>query len=186
MEIYQAAERYNEHLAELSRNYSDPLPPIWQVQYMDHMGAYTLTLETFACPAGKRWMQDYEDSAEHIDAVFITKQRGGIRYFKTLDAVASALRQIGQQTLVFDLGRYSNNEDDDMTNEAEVFAVDQNWQEETTIYWFRYDGEVYGVAESGPTTEYLDADGCPLPEDGRLPEVMRHCVVTDAIRRQWS
>jgi hypothetical protein len=42
------------------------------------------------------------EPAEFTEARTITKQRGGTRIFKTLDAVAVALQQIGQPVLPLD------------------------------------------------------------------------------------
>lgn len=49
-----------------------------------------------------------------------------------------------------------------MTTETYI-SKDQNWNDETTTYWFDVDGETYGVVESSyPTTKtVVDVDGCP-------------------------
>ena len=58
---------------------------------------------------------------------------------------------------------------------VEYNGKDQNWQDETTIYWFTLDGKdygtgftfhnsVYGVADSNGNTSILDCDGCPMVE----------------------
>jgi len=67
---------------------------------------------------------------------------------------------------------------------AKFISKDQNWQNESTTYWFKLDdGDVYGVCESGGTDAVLDADGCPLTEgDGLTIAVRRACVVTDELR----
>lgn len=77
---------------------------------------------------------------------------------------------------------------------AQFISKDQNWQDESTIYWFKldgadhgtshtFDGAVFGIWESGPTAAVLDADGCPLTEgDGITIAVRRACVVTDELR----
>ena len=69
---------------------------------------------------------------------------------------------------------------------------DQNWQDETTIYWFRLDGfgtgavfenDTYGVAETGSDTYIVDADGTPIPY-GDYDEiaVRKYCIVTNEMR----
>lgn len=39
---------------------------------------------------------------------------------------------------------------------------DQNWQNETTNYWFNVDGETYAVSDNNGTLKLLDCDGCPV------------------------
>ncbi len=41
---------------------------------------------------------------------------------------------------------------------------DQNWADETTIYWFSVDCENYGIAYNNGKTKLLDCDGCPVEE----------------------
>ena len=77
---------------------------------------------------------------------------------------------------------------------------DQDWTEESTIYWFRLKGEdygtkivlddVYGIVESGPGSELdgsvyrvVDNDGTPLTEgDQETIAVINHAYVTDEMR----
>ena len=63
---------------------------------------------------------------------------------------------------------------------------DQNWQDETTIYWFDVDGESFGVAESGPDATVLDCDGCPVntqdAKNARLEALKDY--VTDELRSE--
>lgn len=71
---------------------------------------------------------------------------------------------------------------------------DQNWQEESTTYWFEltgedtgtdcvFDGECFGVCEQGSDSRILDCDGCPMTVGDRAEiAASRHCVVTDDIR----
>lgn len=84
-----------------------------------------------------------------------------------------------------------------MTTATATFVCHDNiWQNETTVYWFElrgidrgtgieFDGQTYGIAESGPETSVLDADGCPLTEgDGITIAVRRAAQVTDDLRQQ--
>lgn len=71
---------------------------------------------------------------------------------------------------------------------------EQDWQNETTRYWFCLDGIDYGtgivfnggqfaIAESGGTDSVLDADGFPLTESDWLAIAVRnHCVVNEEMR----
>lgn len=45
---------------------------------------------------------------------------------------------------------------------ATYIAKDQNHQDETTIYWFDVEGEVYGVAESEGTQTVVGCDGAGI------------------------
>ena len=42
-------------------------------------------------------------------------------------------------------------------------SKDQNWADETTIYWFEeeYFGEIYGMADNNGFLKPLDCDGTP-------------------------
>ena len=65
---------------------------------------------------------------------------------------------------------------------ATFITADQNWQDETTIYWFDMDGEMYGMVE-GEGAGAVDCDGCPIDyNDALRAEVERNCIVTDEIR----
>lgn len=84
------------------------------------------------------------------------------------------------------------------TATATFLSVDQNWQDETTIYWFRldgtdygtkieFDGETFGIAESGGDDRILDEDGSPLTEgDHQTIAVRNTAEVTDTLREQAS
>lgn len=42
-------------------------------------------------------------------------------------------------------------------------ATDQNWQDETTIYWFENEnGEQYGVSDCNGHQTIVDCDGYPV------------------------
>lgn len=70
---------------------------------------------------------------------------------------------------------------------ATFIGADQNWAEETTIYWFRIEGDSdlagkeFGIAESGPMSTVVDSDGAPLDYSDRR-RVAAACVVTDELR----
>lgn len=38
-------------------------------------------------------------------------------------------------------------------------SKDQNWQDETTIYWFLVSGDVYGVRDHNGVRDLVDEDG---------------------------
>lgn len=77
---------------------------------------------------------------------------------------------------------------------ATFIEKDQNWQSETTIYWFElsgedrgtgieFDGETFGIAESGPDSRVVDSEGAPLAEgDHQAIAVRNTAQVTDEIR----
>jgi len=56
-------------------------------------------------------------------------------------------------------------------------VVEQDWQNETTRYWFglELDGDLehFCVAESGGLTQILDADGAPITEGDYLEAQVR-------------
>jgi len=41
---------------------------------------------------------------------------------------------------------------------------DQNWQEETTVYWFEVGAETYAISDNYGILSMLDCDGCPINE----------------------
>ena len=65
-----------------------------------------------------------------------------------------------------------------MTNEIVFVDKDQNWQDETTNYWFLVDGESYGISDSNGEQRLLDSDGCPVEDcndhDGIKALLMPH------------
>ena len=72
---------------------------------------------------------------------------------------------------------------------AAFISADQNFAEETTIYWFRIEGDSdlagkeFGIAESGTTSTVVDSDGAPLDySDHDRRRVAAACIVTDEIR----
>lgn len=76
----------------------------------------------------------------------------------------------------------------------EHVVTDQNWQDQTTIYWFElygeeygtgieFDGETFGIAESDEPSKVLDSDGVPLPECEHTTIAVRNTIkVTDEMR----
>lgn len=79
---------------------------------------------------------------------------------------------------------------------VEFKSKDQNWQEGSTTYWFEltgedfgtdcvFDGEWFGVCESGSDSRILEWDGCPMTVGDRAEiAAKRHCVVTDEMRAE--
>lgn len=94
MQLHQASAKYAQHRQQL--DILDPSADVWEVFHYVHQGkvVYRLALHC----ALDAPLPDPADPA-YEDARLITKQRGGARYFKTLDAVAAALLQIGQDNL---------------------------------------------------------------------------------------
>lgn len=87
-----------------------------------------------------------------------------------------------------------------MTNATATFtSADQNWQSESTTYWFDIEGtekgtgwefqgtETYGIVESGTDTTVVDCDGRSMTEgDNETIAVRNIAVVNDAIRKEAS
>jgi hypothetical protein len=67
----------------------------------------------------------------------------------------------------------------------EFIGSDQNWQDGTTTYWFRIDGQTFGVVEGERNPGVIDADGMPVDYNDTLRnQVQSACVVTDEMRRK--
>jgi len=69
---------------------------------------------------------------------------------------------------------------------AKFFDADQNWQDETTIYWFDLEGTTYGIVEGddAASSRIVNADGYPLTEgDPEHVRADRAIEMTDEIRR---
>lgn len=87
----------------------------------------------------------------------------------------------------------TTSEDDTMAT-ATFIEKSQNWQEETTTYWFElngedygtgieFDGETFGIAESGPDSQVVDSEGAPLTDGDHQAIAVRNTVeVTDEMR----
>jgi hypothetical protein len=85
-----------------------------------------------------------------------------------------------------------------MTNAtAKFIEADQNWQEESTTYWFElngtdygtgyeFNGETYGVVESGSDEPVIvNSDNYPLVDGDVETIAVRNTVaVTDEIRKE--
>ena len=79
---------------------------------------------------------------------------------------------------------------------ATYTSKDQNWQDETTIYWFEISGvdigtgasldaQVFGIAESGGDDTVVDCDGSPCTEgDAVTIAVRKVAIVTDDMRME--
>ena len=52
-------------------------------------------------------------------------------------------------------------------NELAVSYIskDQNWENESTTYWFNVGSGVFGIVESGNDKNIVDEDGCPVNTD---------------------
>ena len=76
---------------------------------------------------------------------------------------------------------------------AEFIEKDQQWQEESTTYWFEVDGldnpegfdynGIYGVVE-GRNAGVVHEDSDPVLNDWIRDQVKRHCIITDEMRDQ--
>ena len=72
-------------------------------------------------------------------------------------------------------------------NKGEIMkylSTDQNHQNETTVYWFDKDGEIFGVAECCGELALLDCDGCEI-EDNHTNKGEFFNAVTDEIRMYY-
>jgi hypothetical protein len=47
---------------------------------------------------------------------------------------------------------------------ADYISTDQNFQDETTNYWFLVGGEIYALSDCNGELQLLDCDGCPFEE----------------------
>lgn len=98
MQLHQAAAKYPEHRQQLNeKGYfsEDVWTPFHQVNDQGKV-VYHLALHS-AIDRDSR--PSVGDRDAYDEACFITKQRGGVRQFKTLDALVAALLQIGQDNL---------------------------------------------------------------------------------------
>ena len=69
-------------------------------------------------------------------------------------------------------------------SEIKFLSKDQNYQNESTSYWFDVDGETWGVVESGNDSKVVDYDGYPVNLDSRPNIHVRYLgeSVTDEMR----
>ena len=89
MEVYQAAELYSDMIENLYsiQNRFDDYP--WEAV---HCGDYWILVLNHNLT--KHYLEFKRDALSNI---FITKQRGGNRHFRSFESLQNALRQIGQQ-----------------------------------------------------------------------------------------
>jgi len=98
MQLHEASAKYAEHREQLNNKglfHEDVWTPFHQI---DDQGKviYDLCLHANIDYDSRPSVADLE---AYNEARRITKQRGGVRHFKTLDAVAAALLHIGQQNM---------------------------------------------------------------------------------------
>lgn len=94
MQLHQASAKYAQHRQQLDA--IDPAEDVWQVFHYVDQGKVVYRLALHGALDGP--LPDPVDPG-YAEKRLITKQRGGARYFKSLDAVAAALLQIGQENL---------------------------------------------------------------------------------------
>lgn len=66
----------------------------------------------------------------------------------------------------------------------EFIEKDQDWQNETTRYWFSVNNENYCIADQNGETSLLDSEGCQIEDcndhdnikDALLPEYEKHIM----------
>ena len=66
-------------------------------------------------------------------------------------------------------------------------SKDQNWADETTIYWFEEEcsGEIYDIADNNGFIKPLDCDGTPIEGDDYLVnKLLTECVITEEMRAE--
>jgi hypothetical protein len=79
---------------------------------------------------------------------------------------------------------------------SEYYEKTQNWDNESTTYWFKltgidygtemeFEGETYGIVESGCNDPFVvDSDNCSIPESDHLAIAVRNNVaITDEMRK---
>jgi len=103
MQLHEASAKYAEHREQLNmKGYfsEDVWTPYHQVNNQGKV-VYYLALHSFIDKDSRPPVTDID---AYDEARMITKQRGGVRLFKTLDAVVAALLQIGQFNMpLFDI-----------------------------------------------------------------------------------
>jgi len=65
-------------------------------------------------------------------------------------------------------------------------SKDQNYQDETTIYWFKDESNVfYGIADCNGKLTALDCDGMPIDYNNYLRDkVLSECVITEEMKAE--
>jgi len=62
---------------------------------------------------------------------------------------------------------------------------DQNWQDETTIYWFDINDEIYGVSDCNGVETIVNCDGYPVNiNDRKYVHLLNNLIITDGMRRE--
>ena len=71
-----------------------------------------------------------------------------------------------------------------MNNLKAMYAgKDQNYQDETTNYWFELGDDEFAVSECNGSSKLLDCDGSPLNlDDSENQEIFDKLVITDRMR----
>lgn len=80
-----------------------------------------------------------------------------------------------------------------MSINVEFITADQNWQDGTTTYWFKLNGEhgsgrefeneTFGIVEGERNPGPVDCDGMPIDYNEHLRNIITEvCVVDDALR----
>ena len=67
---------------------------------------------------------------------------------------------------------------------SKYISKDQNWANESTTYWFEFDGAEVGVVESGSETYPVDHNSQPIENENLEAQIMAACVVTDEMRAE--
>lgn len=63
---------------------------------------------------------------------------------------------------------------------ANFIEKDQNWQNETTVYWFELDGETWGVSDCNGERTIVDCDGCTVSmSDAKNAHLTAALVITE-------
>lgn len=104
MQLHEAAAKYLEHREALD-NYAQGECAddcVWGVEWHPLRQSYFLLLHFALGDDGELDAGEVDFMEEYPELRHVTKQRGGTRYFRSLDAVASALQQIGQPVLPLD------------------------------------------------------------------------------------
>lgn len=66
---------------------------------------------------------------------------------------------------------------------ATFTSKDNNWADNTTVYWFELGGEDWGVSDCGGDEVIVDCDGCPINTgDARNAHLPSELIVTDEMR----
>lgn len=103
MEIYQAAEEFNSLENGNDIGFCKHLGPWRALRHPDVKGWVITRNVCESMPLDDMALLSQRSNTYLDYYMFIEKQRGGWRVFKSLDAVANAVRQIGQSYLEVEL-----------------------------------------------------------------------------------